>query len=378
MGLLNNYPVRTTITSGDRGLGSDDGTTVLFTPDAYGAYVAGRLGVYNVLDYGAVGDGVTDDTAAIHAAISAAGAAGGGVVWLVGTFLVTGLTVSSNNVHIRGAGRHATTIKSHASIGSNPVLTIDGQYCSVRSLTLNGNSLGASLLYLKRSRFVADDLYCMNSATHGIRVAGTAGNTAHAGQFTNIYVIACAGNGVFLDAYAYDTEFTNLWVGQCGVGVRAQDGALFFENLHVWGCTGNGVEVRANASRFSNVYLESNGGRGIDIFNCSNISVIGGVLWKNGGAGATCNTANRNRFVGLGVYDNTGAGISINPGNYNQITGCNFFDDQGTKTQTYGVSLGAGSTSNIVANAVARAGDHLTGSILDSGTTSVLTGNVTA
>jgi hypothetical protein len=48
--------------------------------------------LFNVLDYGAVGDGVTDDTAAIQAAIDAAAAQGGGIVKLpYGQFLVSEL-----------------------------------------------------------------------------------------------------------------------------------------------------------------------------------------------------------------------------------------------------------------------------------------------
>ena len=37
---------------------------------------------YNAKNYGAVGNGSTDDTAAIQAALNAVGAAGGGVVYL--------------------------------------------------------------------------------------------------------------------------------------------------------------------------------------------------------------------------------------------------------------------------------------------------------
>ena len=55
-----------------------------------------KLAVANVMDYGATGNGTTDDTAAIHATRDAAGV-GGRVIIPAGTYLVSGLTASVVN-----------------------------------------------------------------------------------------------------------------------------------------------------------------------------------------------------------------------------------------------------------------------------------------
>lgn len=67
--------------------------------------------VYNVKGYGAIGDGVTDDTAAIQAAITAAGADGGGNVFIPeGTYLLSSSLVLKNGVTISGVFPSATAI----------------------------------------------------------------------------------------------------------------------------------------------------------------------------------------------------------------------------------------------------------------------------
>jgi hypothetical protein len=81
--------------------------------DMYGAtkqYVDNKVaGIFNVKEFGATGDGTTDDTDAIQDAIDAAAVAGGVVFFPPGTYLIGNLTGASN-IHLRGAGAGATTL----------------------------------------------------------------------------------------------------------------------------------------------------------------------------------------------------------------------------------------------------------------------------
>lgn len=79
-------------------------------------------GVYNVKDYGAVGDGTTNDTAAIQAAIDAA-AAGGTIMFPAGTYSVTTL-VAQGVDRLNFIGQGTPTIK--ARTGATILLAVTG------------------------------------------------------------------------------------------------------------------------------------------------------------------------------------------------------------------------------------------------------------
>lgn len=79
--------------------------------------------IVNVADYGAVGDGVTDDTAAIQAAVNAA--ANRRLFVPAGTYLHGPITISSP-VWIDGEGRDVTTFSAISSIGQNNMFYANG------------------------------------------------------------------------------------------------------------------------------------------------------------------------------------------------------------------------------------------------------------
>lgn len=106
--------------------------SVLHSGDRNLAAISGNLGWTNVKSYGAVGDGITDDTTAIRNAM----AAGKRIFFPNGTYLVTDKLVMSTSTsdaryeHIQGQNRDNTVIKladaaaNYASAGSpRPVIT---------------------------------------------------------------------------------------------------------------------------------------------------------------------------------------------------------------------------------------------------------------
>jgi hypothetical protein len=110
--------------------------------------------VINVKDdaYGAKGDGSTNDTTAIQAAINAA-TSGQTVYFPAGTYMVSAsLTFPNDGIHLLGSGKEATIIKKSANCN---LIDISGtatgtsnhrKHCSIKEMTLHGNNLTGKLL----------------------------------------------------------------------------------------------------------------------------------------------------------------------------------------------------------------------------------------
>ena len=100
-------------------------------------------GPTSVKSFGAVGDGVTDDTAAIQAALDHIGTAGGGALYFPeGEYVVSSYLTVSPNTLLRGAGLMATIITSaHAGGGgADPGEDLRNGCCFVTLAPINAST----------------------------------------------------------------------------------------------------------------------------------------------------------------------------------------------------------------------------------------------
>ena len=141
----------------------------------------------SVKDFGAAGDGITDDTAAIQAAIDAVEAAGGGQLeFPEGTYIAAGLQIK-HKVYLVGSGKWNTTLKLKS--GANTYLMADTRYVNnvlyssgpygISNLTLDGNNANntsGSLLIMQCFASTLRDVIFQYAPEHGVVITTVTAN----------------------------------------------------------------------------------------------------------------------------------------------------------------------------------------------------------
>jgi hypothetical protein len=208
------------------GTGSGQGTILIgYLPSGAGA--VGRTtesklrDFVSVKDFGAVGDGTTDDTAAIQAALTAHLR----VYVPSGTYLVTGLTLRYGQKFV-GASIFDTYIKS---VTNAPIISLGGAEAG-----------GLNIGFVEIDGFRLLGSTSAGTSQHGIRVVPQQSFNA----VRNVHIVACGGNGV---------DFR-------GTVTSAGNDQWTFEGCKIEQCVGWGVKVDTQlaTSIFSQIEVYAN------------------------------------------------------------------------------------------------------------------------
>ena len=297
-----------------------------------GSSVTQSVPFINVKDYPylARGDGVTDDTAAIQAAIDAAYLAGGGeVVVPTGKYVLSATIEIPQRVHLVGSGwgfvnpyisgdvapngtvlflktgSNVDVVRMRCRLTNTSGVLTDTGLGTKNQNARYGGGISNILIWGNRSTDQLPTVTDLNTAGKGIHVQGCRNLT-----ILNCGTMFCAESGLFTESFDYGT------------------GALSTNNLYVENLTASqnalkGVEFYGGDSKFSQLNCGYNGTDGVLIGG--SCSFVGGTYWNNRrygiivfGVVATASV----QIAGTYCYDNDFAGHVVGDCFDVQLTGC--------------------------------------------------------
>lgn len=394
---------------------------VPYTPAGTGAVVTDvqtklRESV-SVKDFGAVGDGVTDDTAAIQAASNT----GKHVAIPKGTYVIsTAINVNVNGTQFCGEGVASTTI--YQSTANSKIFNITANNVTVRELSLDYSGTptsGAVAIYAggAEGRFAN---FKINRSYKALEIVGI---NCHANAFD-------AYNHVYAGVHFNGTGGSNISGFKLDAisTSNASNGNILMSNF-VEGCTisngdilnGNysllteasvyGAGTRPAYNRFTSVFFDSSaagsyidkavdfsfsncwfsagrfgaGSAGCTLGTTDSIAFVGTAFANCGAHGVNVTSySSRTLFVGckaLGNSVTSGAGVSHGfnfSANTNSFTlqGCTASNVLFAGTQGYGINIASGTSNSYSITGCYLIGNS-TGSLFDGGNggTKTISGN---
>jgi hypothetical protein len=356
--------------------------------------------VFDVKAYGAIGNGSTNDVAAIQATIDAAGVNGGVVYFPQGVYMITsGLVVTTSNVSFVGVGAGASSIKTAAGhedltmllVGDNVNTIAHIRICDLLFDSANQKTSNSAIkvqlgfkIWMQRLRF--QNQY---RAVHIYNTTET--------WFSDSDIRDTKENGFVFEAQlnsGYDCYLNNVAadnpdVTNIGIGLNWHGG----ENMVVTNCdflhfqVGFHVDPPAGAqSRWgfftsaefdtsldNNIHLDATHGDVVGLtFNNCWVGTAGnyGVLLDGSGG-----TLAGIRFIGTKAIHNGIAGFRIASGSDISINNCDVVGNSQTASGTRSgieITAGIGSDWSItncrVTNGWAQGNTQMNGINLDAGT----------
>ena len=253
----------------------------------------------NVKDYGATGDGVTNDTAAIAAAVSALSAANAYLEFPAGTYLTDDITITGKTgLTVVGQGYGNTTVKGRTG---NRVFVINtSTNITVRGLTIDGGctarTAGQQAVIIDGSNILFTQNRIINSGEYACMFGGNA-------QSTNVQVIGNYIGNNYADGINFQYVTHGVIANNLIEGVDDDCIAVGYNG------SGSASSIVVSNNRCSaRNDLGTTTGRGIAIIGASDCLVVGNYITGSKQYGlyvakeAAPGRVARCKFIGNTVY----------------------------------------------------------------------------
>lgn len=375
----------------DTALKADQAHTVINTgrlssTNLDATYVQKASVALNVKDFGARGNGSTNDTDAINAAIAAV-TAGGSLYFPPGRYITRGGHIIDKPCTIIGSSGRAQPYNTQAQLrlttnANSDMITIAANQVTIRDLTLSGRyeaqtAESRGIIVRSGANYLLLDAVWVESFNGtGIVIGDTVSTIS--GTITNSESRMNRGYGIHVTQGATDLIISDTYINQnTQSGVFCGAGDLSMTSCHIWGNgTANTGDVdgitfqSSSGSRIVNCYIETQlNGAGIR-FRSGTLKghiVQGCDIWSNGFQGIFAfgltdsifngNIIRRNNYKGR--TDGSGAAIGLSSCSRITVTGNNIFNGAGTARATYGYYEAADSNTDcIFSGNICKASEH--------------------
>ncbi len=282
-----------------------------------------KTAMYDAMrDFGARGDGTTDDTAAIQNALNALSAAGGIVYLPPGKYAInsTGLSIPDSDIVLCGAGSDSILFANVTGAATTNVITINGKNrVTIRDLAIDGNRANRTTSGIETQQ---NGIYLTGASKCAVR---------------NVYAHDNPATGICLDLTTYSAFEGNQCYSNGRNGIY-----LNFSNS-------NYNVIRGNICQGQVSY------HGIALSNAQNNLVQGNDCYNNGGAGIDLDgTSNYNSIVGNVLVGNTQQGLFLDTVSGYSATYCSIVGNVIEGNLQEGMRLIDAQFNTIVGNAISN------------------------